>query len=54
MGQALGAYGERVESPDDVRPALRRGIEANQEGRTAVIEVMTKEEAAIPNPTVFG
>ena len=54
VGQALGAYGERIDSPNDVGPALRRGIEANQEGRTAVIEVMTKEEAAIPNPTVLG
>ena len=54
VGQALGAYGERIDSPNDVGPALRRGIKANQEGRTAVIEVMTKEEAAIPNPTVLG
>jgi thiamine pyrophosphate-dependent acetolactate synthase large subunit-like protein len=48
VGAALGAYAERVDDPDEVGAALRRGIAANREGRPAVIEVMTKEEEEIP------
>ena len=48
VGAALGAYAERVDDPDEVGAALRRGIAANREDRPAVIEVMTKEEEEIP------
>jgi thiamine pyrophosphate-dependent acetolactate synthase large subunit-like protein len=44
VAQGLGAYGEKVESPDDVAAAIRRGLEANREGRPAVLEMITKEE----------
>ena len=44
VAQGLGAYGEKVESPDDVAAAIRRGLEANHEGRPAVLEMITKEE----------
>lgn len=38
VGEALGAYAERVESPDDIRPALERAFAS---GRPAVINVIT-------------
>ena len=49
VGEALGAYGERVDKPDQLSAALLRGITANSEGKPAVIEVMTKEEESVPN-----
>ena len=49
VGEALGAYGERVDKPDQLSAALLRGIAANSEGKPAVIEVMTKEEESVPN-----
>ena len=45
----LGAYSERVERPQDVTSAIRRGIKATQEGRPAVLEMITKEEPVYPN-----
>jgi thiamine pyrophosphate-dependent acetolactate synthase large subunit-like protein len=48
LGEALGAYAERVESPDELVAAFQRGMAANDEGRPALIEVMVKEEAVAP------
>ena len=45
VGKALGAYGERVETVEEMVPAFRRGAEANKSGQPALIEVMVKEEA---------
>jgi acetolactate synthase I/II/III large subunit len=36
---ATGAYGENVRRPEDVAPALRRGLEHTRNGRPAVISV---------------
>jgi acetolactate synthase-1/2/3 large subunit len=44
VAQGLGAYGERVSSPDDIAPAIQRALAANREGKPALLEVMTKEE----------
>ena len=41
MAQALGGYGEFVEKPDDVRPALERGMTAVRKGQPALINVVT-------------
>ena len=48
IGAALGAYSERVETPDQLVPAFKRGASANLEGRPALIEVMVKEEPTSP------
>ena len=50
VGEALGANAERVEDPDQLGPAFRRGIEANARGETALVEIMVKEEPAINRP----
>ncbi len=47
MAQAFGAYGERVTSPDEIRAALGRGIEATENGRPALLEFVTAKELAI-------
>ena len=49
VAEGLGAYAEKVESPDQVGPAIRRGIAANREGKPAVLEMITKEEETIPS-----
>ncbi|HET7768864.1 MAG TPA: thiamine pyrophosphate-requiring protein [Chloroflexota bacterium] len=48
VAAGLGAYSERVEKPEDVIPALKRGIKATEEGRPAVLEFTTKEEPVYP------
>lgn len=49
VAQGLGAYAERVERPEDVAPALQRGIAATREGRPVVLEMITKEESIYPS-----
>ncbi len=44
VAQALGGYGERVESPKEIVPAIGRAQEAMASGRPALLEFMTKEE----------
>ena len=39
--EAFGGYGERVEDPEQIAPALRRGLKAVQEeGRQALLNVI--------------
>ena len=44
IAQGLGAYAEKVESPDDIAPAIQRALAANAEGKPALLEMKTKEE----------
>ena len=39
MARAFDGYGEKVEAPRDVRPALERGLEATARGRLALIDI---------------
>ena len=48
VAEALGAHAERVETPDQIGPSIRRAVEATASGRPAVLEMMTKEEEAVP------
>ncbi|MCZ6866492.1 MAG: thiamine pyrophosphate-dependent enzyme [Chloroflexi bacterium] len=47
LARALGGYGERVESPRDIVPAIGRAQEAMALGRPALLEFMTKEENSL-------
>jgi acetolactate synthase-1/2/3 large subunit len=38
IAEANGCYGERVEAPSSIKPALERALEANEGGKPAVIE----------------
>jgi acetolactate synthase-1/2/3 large subunit len=40
LAQAYGGYGEKVERPQDVRAALRRGLDEQREGRLALIHMV--------------
>ena len=44
VGAGLGAYAEKVTTPDQIAPAVRRAVEANRAGRPAVIETVTRVE----------
>ena len=52
MAEALGAHGEYVEAPDDIRPALERAAKANADGKPAVVNVLT-DYAARATTTAF-
>jgi thiamine pyrophosphate-dependent acetolactate synthase large subunit-like protein len=42
MVEALGGYGEFVQKPDDIRPAIERAMKA---GKPALVNVCTDPEA---------
>ena len=47
FAKALGGYGERIENPADIVPAIRRGIKATQEGKPALLEFITTKEVEV-------
>ncbi len=50
MGRAMNGYGERVEKPADIKPAIQRAIHANrEEGKPALLEFITGEEITFPS-----
>ena len=48
VARALGAYGERIESPKEIVAALGRAVTEINQGRTAVLEFITKEDLTYP------
>ncbi len=43
---ALGGYGERVTTPDQIIPAIKRGMQKNAEGIPVLLEFITSKELA--------
>ncbi|MXZ90720.1 MAG: thiamine pyrophosphate-requiring protein [Chloroflexi bacterium] len=41
---ALGAYAEQIHTPEEIKPAMQRAMQANADGRPALLEFITKEE----------
>ncbi|QLG63853.1 thiamine pyrophosphate-requiring protein [Halorarum salinum] len=54
VATALGGYGERVEDPDEVAPALERAIAETEEGTPALLEVITAKETELSRPDLDG
>ena len=44
FARAMGGHGERVASPEEIVPAIRRGIAATEAGQPALIEFLTAQE----------
>jgi hypothetical protein len=42
--KVFGGYGERVTEPDQIVPAIRRGIRVTQEGQAVPLEFITDTE----------
>ena len=47
MARAFGGYGERVTDPDEIVPAIKRGIEQTRHGTPALLEFITGKETSI-------
>ena len=45
MAEGLGCYGEYVEKPEDIRPALERAQKKVDEGMVALVNVKTDYRA---------
>ena len=44
MAKAFGAYSERIEDPADIVSAIKRGIQATEEGKPALLEFITGKD----------
>jgi len=47
VAEGLGGYAEKVEQPTDIIPAIQRAKKANESGKAALIEIITREELAL-------
>ncbi len=50
MARAFGGYGERVTKPEDIIPAIKRGIAKTQEGIPVLLEFITSKETEVSRP----
>ncbi|HIE28022.1 TPA: thiamine pyrophosphate-binding protein [Candidatus Poribacteria bacterium] len=54
VAQAFGAYGERVEKPEEIKPALKRAFDSK---KTSVLDVMVnrafREETLVPDTNAW-
>ena len=54
MARAMGGYGERVENPAEIGPAIQRARRATEEGQAALLEFITSEETSFSLKRAFG
>jgi acetolactate synthase-1/2/3 large subunit len=47
MARAFGGYGERITAPDEIVPAIKRGIAQTKNGVPALLEFITCKETAV-------
>src|SRR4029453_1435354 len=50
MARAFGGCGERITKPEDIVPAIKRGIEQTQKGVPVLLEFITSKEVTISVP----
>jgi thiamine pyrophosphate-dependent acetolactate synthase large subunit-like protein len=50
MARAFGGYGERITRPEEIVPAIRRGIEKTQAGIPVLLEFITSKETEVSRP----
>ena len=50
MARAFGGYGERVTKPEDIIPAIKRGIEKTRAGIPVLLEFITSKETEVSRP----
>jgi thiamine pyrophosphate-dependent acetolactate synthase large subunit-like protein len=56
FAKALGGYGERITSPEEIIPAIKRGIEQTKKGVPVLLEFITEKEtqSSRPQPVQAG
>jgi acetolactate synthase-1/2/3 large subunit len=47
FAKALGGYGERITTPDQIVPAIKRGVQQTLEGKPALLEFISQKETMI-------
>lgn len=47
LARALGGYAERITGPQEIIPAIVRGIRQTQEGKPVLLEFLTQKEGAV-------
>jgi thiamine pyrophosphate-dependent acetolactate synthase large subunit-like protein len=50
VAKALGAWSERVSTPDQIAPAIQRAADVTRSGSPALLEFMTTQETAVSAP----
>nr|WP_247776697.1 thiamine pyrophosphate-requiring protein [Bradyrhizobium sp. CW1] len=50
MARAFGGYGERIIRPEDIVPAIKRGIDRTRDGVPVLLEFITCKETDISRP----
>ena len=50
MARAFGGHGERVTRPEDIIPAIKRGIQKTREGVPVLLEFITSKETEVSRP----
>jgi len=50
MARAFGGYGERITKPEEIVPAIKRGIQKTQEGVPVLLEFITSKETEVARP----
>jgi acetolactate synthase-1/2/3 large subunit len=50
MARAFGGHGERITTPDEIKPAILRGIRKTQEGVPVLLEFITSKETEVSRP----
>jgi acetolactate synthase-1/2/3 large subunit len=54
MGRAMGGWAERVDDPSEVGPAILRARRANEDGKAALLEILTSEETEFSYRRAFA
>ncbi|WP_227378615.1 thiamine pyrophosphate-requiring protein [Haladaptatus halobius] len=50
VADALGAYSERIENPDEIAGAIERGVSKTEEGTPVLLEFITGKETELSRP----
>jgi acetolactate synthase-1/2/3 large subunit len=50
MARAFGGYSERVAKPEDIIPAIKRGIQKTREGVPVLLEFITSKATEVSRP----
>jgi acetolactate synthase-1/2/3 large subunit len=54
MADLVGGYGEQISEPGQIEPAFRRALQANAEGRVAILDVLIGDEMEYLGPMMKG